>query len=441
MTVRFYLKRAKDNHLSGIYARLHHNMATYKYYLTEKIRPSEWSTKTQRAKAGTKTSLEFNQRLAEISGKITDAFYNYQNTHQGAAPTQTHFKEILDEVFNKQSQARIDRELQKTFWGFLQNFIDRMQSGSRVHLQKNTPLSQSTINNVRNLKNHLLEYQRVSRRPIEFDTIDMTFYYGFTDYMTKVKKANINTIGKLITNIKVVMREALEFGYTNNMIFTHRKFRSAAADTDMVYLSSKEIVEIGKLDLSEDKCHERVRDLFLVGCYTGLRYSDLSRLSAEAIDGDILCVTQVKTGDPVHIPLRMEVKEILDKYDGQFPESISNQKFNQYLGEVCAKCELLQKEVCIQTFTAGKRMSIVKPKHEFVTSHTARRSFATNEYLARDLQPAEIRSITGHKTDKSFYKYIRTTPRENAENVAKKWKEREDRQLRIANPKSQLRAV
>lgn len=87
---------------------------------------------------------------------------------QGSAPTQTQFREILDEIFNKQSQARIDRELQKTFWGFLQNFIDRMQSGSRIHLQKNTPLSQSTINNVRNLKNHLQEYQRVSRRPIEF---------------------------------------------------------------------------------------------------------------------------------------------------------------------------------------------------------------------------------------------------------------------------------
>lgn len=54
----------------------------------------------------------------------------------------------------------------------------------------------------------------------------MTFYYGFTDYMTKVKKANINTIGKLFTNIKVVIREALEFGYSSNMIFTHRKFRS-----------------------------------------------------------------------------------------------------------------------------------------------------------------------------------------------------------------------
>jgi len=269
----------------------------------------------------------------------------------------------------------------------------------------------------------------------------MAFYYGFTDYMTKVKKVNINTIGKLITNIKVVMREALEFGYTDNMIFTHRKFRSASVETDMVYLNNEEVKELGKLDLSKEPRLDRVRDLFLVGCYTGLRFSDLSKISAGAIDGDIIWVTQIKTGDRVHIPLRTEVKDIISKYDGQFPQAISNQKFNEYLGEVCAKCELLKKEVAIQTFTAGKRMSIVRPKYEFITSHTARRSFATNEYLARDLQPAEIRSITGHKTDKSFYKYIRTTPRENAENVAKKWKERENRKLKVVNVVSQLRAI
>lgn len=59
MTVRFYLKRAKDNRQSCIYACVHHNMEN-KYYLTEKIHPSDWSTKTQRAKIGTNGSLEFN---------------------------------------------------------------------------------------------------------------------------------------------------------------------------------------------------------------------------------------------------------------------------------------------------------------------------------------------------------------------------------------------
>ncbi len=443
MKVRFYLKRPNDNRVSVIYARLIYNMTTFKYYLLEKIHPADWNAKTQKAKNGAKftESMEFNQRLKEIASKITDAFYNYQNTHQSKAPTPEIFKEILDEVFNKQSQARIDREVQRTFWGFFQTLIDRMESGSRLHLTKNTPLATTTVNSMRNLMNHLRAYEEFSRRSIEFDTIDMHFYYGFTDYMTKVKKVNINTIGKLITGTKVLMREALELGYTDNTIFTHRKFRSASADTDAIYLNEKEIEEIRVVDLDGNKKLEKVRDLFVVGCYTALRYSDLSKLTIDRIEDDILEVTQIKTGDCVHIPLRKPVMEIIDKYGGIFPDSISNQKFNEYLKDVCKKCELLQKEVSLKSFSAGKRIITAKPKYMFVTSHTARRSFATNEFLARDLQVAEIRAITGHKTDKSFYKYIKSTPRETAENVAEKWKLRDARRLSLATGGSKLRAV
>ncbi len=443
MDVKFYLKRPNDDRVTNIYARIVYNMSEFKYYLIEKIHPADWNPKTQSAKhtARFSESLEFNQRLKEVKGKIADAFYNYQNTHQGKQPTPEIFKQVLDEIFNKQSQARIDRELQRTFWGFFENFISRMESGSRVHLQKNTPLAESTIKNMRNLKNHLLDYQAYSHRGLEFDTIDMTFYYGFTDYLTKVKKVNINSIGKLITNTKVLMREALEAGYTSNTIFTHRKFRSASAESETVYLSENEIEQLQGLDLSGQKKLERVRDLFIIGCYTGLRYSDLSKLTIDKIDDDILEVAQTKTGDRVHIPLRSEVKALIEKYDGQFPRAISNQKFNEYLRDACKQCKLLEKEVSIKTFEAGKCVTLVKPKYLFVKSHTARRSFATNEYLAHDLQTAEIRSITGHKTDKSFYKYIRVTPRENAENVAKKWKERELKKLRVVEGSGQLKAV
>lgn len=127
---------------------------------------------------------------------------------------------------------------------------------------------------------------------------------------------NIYSIGKLITQIKVVMREALELGYTNNTIFTHRKFRPACVETDAVYLTDK---EVSSLDLSDHVKLERVYDLFIIDCYTGLRFSDLSELSIENVDEDILEVRQIKTGDRVYIPLQPEVKAIMGRYDGDFP--------------------------------------------------------------------------------------------------------------------------
>lgn len=443
MKVSFYLRRPNDNRVCAIIAQFNYNKTAYRYYLLEKIHPADWNFKTQRAKQGAHSSdsVEFNQLLTVISSQITEAFYNYRNTHAGQPPIPHTFYEILDEVFNKQSQARMERDVQRTFWGFFQNLIDRMECGSRVHVQKNTPLALGTIKNMRNLLNHLRDFEKFGRRAIEFDTIDMNFYYGFTDYMTKVKKVNINSIGKLITQIKVVMREALELGFTTNTIFTHRKFRSASAETDAVYLNDKEIEEIYAFDFSDHVKLERVRDLFIIGCYTGLRFSDLSQLSVDRIDDDIIEVRQVKTGDRVYIPLQPEVKTIMNRYDGQFPEAISNQKFNEYLKDVCEKCPLLQKNVSLKTFVAGKREIITHPKYFFVKSHTARRSFATNEYMKGELTIGEIRAITGHKTDKSFYKYIRVTPRENAENVAAKWRERAARRMRVVSGTGKLRAV
>jgi len=187
MKVSYYLKRPKDNRMSVVIAQLNFNMTVYRYYLLEKIHPADWNFKTQRAKQGTKyaDTVPFNQKLNEIAGKITSTFYSYQNTHNGQPPSLQIFRELLDSLFNKQSQERIDRELQRKFWGFFQNLLDRMECGSRVHVQKNTPLSLNTIKNMRNLMNHLRDYQKFSRRSIEFDTIDMQFYYGFTDYIAK----------------------------------------------------------------------------------------------------------------------------------------------------------------------------------------------------------------------------------------------------------------
>ncbi len=162
-------------------------------------------------------------------------------------------------------------------------------------------------------------------------------------------------------------------------------------------MNDKEIEEIYQLDLFGHAKLERVRDLFIMGCFTGLRFSDFTDLSIENLDDDISEVRQVKTEDRVYIPLQPEVKSIMKRCGGGFPEGLSNQKFNQYIKEVCEKCQLLQKTVLLKTFVAGKRALITHPKYFFVKSHTARRSFATNEYKKGELTIAEIRAIKGHR--------------------------------------------
>ena len=112
---------------------------------------------------------------------------------------------------------------------------------------------------------------------------------------------------------------------------------------------------------------------------------------------------------------------------------ICNQKYNEYLQIVAKTCKNLQQEITIAQIRGGKKLSHTDPKYTFASSHTARRSFATNEFAAGDLDTGEIRSVTGHKSEKSFYKYIRETPKDVAQRIKQKFELREAKQAAITN--------
>lgn len=126
-----------------------------------------------------------------------------------------------------------------------------MENGTRVHLEKGTPIAPKTIFQFHNLKRHLQNFEQKKSFIIEFDNIDMNFYKKFVDYLTIKLKLAPNTIGKLITNLKVFLREALEDGLTSNNIFTHWKFKSINYKSDTIYLTTDEINALQDLDLTK----------------------------------------------------------------------------------------------------------------------------------------------------------------------------------------------
>ncbi|SRR6266545_2587643 len=146
------------------------------------------------------------------------------------------------------------------------------------------------------------------------------------------------------------MGEALDLGYTNNICFKHRKFTYSEGETDAVCLSEKEIIDLYRHNLSGNKRLQQVRDLFVFGCFVGLRFSDYSDVQPEnivQIDKEyfIKLITK-KTGDLVIIPCNPIVLDIFNKYQNnhnKLPKSLSNQKFNDYIKEACMEAELKEK--------------------------------------------------------------------------------------------------
>jgi site-specific recombinase XerD len=343
------------------------------------------------------------------------------NDHNNKVPNPENLKLILDKELKK-IEPKTEKE--KSFFPFFENLINQSVNGGRVQPTSGKPYSKATIQVYKNTFRRLKEFQATRKRIIDFNTIDIDFYTDFTEYLSKRLNLATNTIGKDIKTIKTILNEATERGINTNLQFKSRKFSSTSEQTDSIYLSEIELSEIEDLDLSNNQRLNNVRDLFLVGCYTGLRFSDFSILKPDQMkNGFIEIKEQTKTGNPVVIPIHPVVSRITKKHNGELPRAITNQKFNDYLKEIGIMVQSLHTPFETTITKGGLKILKRLNKYELLTTHTARRSFATNEYL-NGTPTITIMAITGHRTEKAFLRYIKLNPTDHAQLLKLHWEKR-----------------
>ena len=264
---------------------------------------------------------------------------------------------------------------------------------------------------------YIEEYERDRGVRIEFGDVAQDFLADFVAYLQGRNKAT-NTIAHKVISIKAVMRAAVMRGLTDNERW--RYFRNSTEETDAVALSEDELERLRRHDFSYSPRLERVRDLFLAGCWTGLRFSDVTRIRRENIRDGFITITQSKTNEPVSIPVHPVFQEIWERCGGSLPSDISNQKFNEYVKEVCRAVGL--RERVLKSITrGGRKQTESREKWELVSAHTARRTFATNLYLS-GFPSISIMRITGHKTETAFLRYIKVSQQEHARMLADHWR-------------------
>jgi integrase len=417
-TINFFTRtNTKADKLVPVYCRF---VSSRKAILRTKtgmfVKPDHFNNKSGsvRQKADFKDKDKFADRLNDLKGFI---FKRYSEIN--IIPDKEWLIKTIDAFHNPDKY----KEKPVTLFSFMQGFIDK--APKRNSSKTGSPVCYKQVREYERTFHYLKEYAASKSKEIDFKDITLDFYEDFIEYLQGLNLAK-NTIGKKVQTLKIFLNAATDKGENLNKEYKSRRFKAISEESESIYLNEKELQSIAALDLSGSYL-DKVRDLFIIGCWTGLRFSDWGKITLANIDNGFLELQQAKTGGKVIIPIHPTVTAIMDKYNGQLPAVISNQKFNDYLKEV-AKLAGLNEKVHKSITKGGINTSKAYFKHQLVTTHTGRRSFATNLYNA-EFPTLSIMQVTGHKTEAAFLKYIKVTPREHAQKLKEFWANRPQMQV------------
>lgn len=274
--------------------------------------------------------------------------------------------------------------------------------------------SPSTVKRYDNIKNILQDFERDRKFPLSFNSIDNKFHAEFTDYSINQKNQINNTFSRNVGLFKTFMGWALDNGYTYKDDF--KKFKKMkVVITNQIALDLKDLDKLMKHDFKKSSL-ERIRDVFVFACVTGMRFGELKLISLENIvDGQIHLKEEKNSEKEVRrIPLNDLALFILRKYNFDLP-LIANQKHNEYIKDVFEAVGYTHDVE--KVVTKGKEsIREIMPFYKRISSHTARRTFITM-MKKKGFSDKLIASISGHSDMKTLNQYYQVDDAARSEAV------------------------
>lgn len=286
-------------------------------------------------------------------------------------------------------------------------------------------ISKGIISDYRTLKQYLKQFEEHTGIRITFaNIVKAATYDDFLTYLsTEIKNQKgtkglkTNSVGKHAKNLKAFLNNCMRREIIPHTDLRFMKKLSEKAHT--VYLNDQELEHLHKLDLSKKPEKAIIRDLFLIGAETGLRFSDYSRLTKHHLKDNLIRISTLKTKDTVVVPISARLREVLAKYEDHSVFELTNQYFNRQIKEIM-KLAGFTEMIVIPSKSGTKTIEETYPKWELISSHTCRRSFCTNQFL-KGVPSLLIRKISGHKTERAFLEYIKVDEELAAMEMMKYW--------------------
>ena len=398
--------RKKDGVLivENVPIRMRVNFASKRIEFTTgyRIDAAKWDTDKQRVRNGCTNKLK--QSASEINASLLGYYTEVQEIFkkfevEEIMPTPEQIKEAFNALHKPIEEVKQRKSTPNAFYKAFDEFVR--------DCGRQNDWTDSTYEKFAAVKNHLMNF----RDGLTFDFFDEKGLNDYVTYLRDVKEMRNSTIGKQLSFLKWFLRWAFKKGLHQNNAYDSYKPKLKSTQKKIIFLTWEELNKLREFEIPAAKqALDRVRDVFLFQCFTGLRYSDVFNLRRSDIKGDHIEVTTVKTSDSLIIELNKHSKAILDKYkdvafeDNKVLPVITNQKMNDYLKELAELAGI--DEPIRQTYYKGnERIDEVTPKYALLGTHAGRRTFICNA-LALGIPPQVVMKWTGHSDYKAMKPYI-----------------------------------
>jgi integrase len=365
-----------------------------------RIDESNWDPVCQRVRKGSynkqhQSFADINATLSRYESVVHDIFKEFEV--DGHHPTEDEVR--IEFLLRMQPQVIPKRTTRSPLKKFTEFMLD---------MGKKNNWTQSTSEKFLNVKHHLEQY----KKNLTFNDLTEDGLSLFVVFLVNQKKMRNSTIEHQIDCVKMFLRWCYKKGYINDRAFETFRPRLKQPRRRVIFLTPQELRTLIDLKIPASKAYlDRVRDVFIFMCFTGLRHSDAYNLHrSNIVNDDHLEITTIKTHDSLVIELNKYSKAILDKYKNiRYPEDkalpvISNQRMNDYLKDLAMLAGFNDK-VRMVYYNGNERVETECPKYELISTHVARRTFVCTA-LAFGIPPNVVMKWTGHCDYKSMKPYI-----------------------------------
>ncbi|GIJ92817.1 integrase [Capnocytophaga stomatis] len=396
---QFLLDKEKDKPDARLRYRIKWEGNIVAFNLGFRVEIEKWSIETQRCKANTTHGKKkipasvINRKIQKFEQACEETFKFFEVQKQ--IPT----KEDFQSFFNKQIDRVEKVVLEKSFFEYYDDFIKEEASANQWTI--------GTKQKLNTVKNHLQNFDS----ELSFEKFTEDKFVEYVNYLQKKLKFKNATVSKNISFVKWFLKWSVRKNYNKHTFFENFRPKFKNTQKKVIFLTPSEFKQFREYNIPPAKKYlERVRDVFLFCCFTGLRYSDVENLKKSDIKNSFIEITTLKTNDSLKIELNEHSKKILKKYENYIDIKdkalpvISNQRMNEYikeLGELAGINEPIR-----ETYYIGnERFDEVTPKYALLGTHAGRRTFICNA-LSLGIPPQVVMKWTGHSDYKAMKPYI-----------------------------------